>query len=52
MFKFGSTAKFVMVGHSNDTAVEKLITAAFLCGGNINLDLGCLQLIVPDDLEA
>ncbi|MFO6419085.1 hypothetical protein ACLBKS_02655 [Hylemonella sp. W303a] len=41
-----------MVGHSNAAAAEKLIKAAFLCGGNFDLDLDRLQLIVPDYLEA
>ena len=30
LFKFGSTAKYVTVGHSNAGADEKLIKAAFL----------------------
>ena len=64
MFKFGSTAKYVIVDHSNGAATEKLIKVAFLYGGNrnlnlnlnlnlnIGLDLCRLQLIVPVDLEA
>lgn len=50
--RIGAKAKYLVVGHSNAAAAEKLIKAALIDGGNTNLDLGRLQLIVLDDLEA
>ncbi len=49
--RIGAKAKYLVVGHSNAAAAEKLIKAALIDGGNSNLDLGRLQLIVLDDLE-
>lgn len=49
--RIGAKAKYLVVGHSNAAAAEKLIKAALIDGGNSNLDLGRLQLVVLDDLE-
>lgn len=49
--RIGAKAKYLAVGHSNAAAAEKLIKAALIDGGNTNLDLGRLQLIVLDELE-
>jgi phage major head subunit gpT-like protein len=49
--RIGLKPKFLVVGHSNAAAAEKLIKAALVDGGNTNLDMGRLQLIVLDDLE-
>lgn len=49
--RIGSKAKYLAVGHSNAAAAEKLIKAALVDGGNSNLDLGRLTLVVLDDLE-
>lgn len=49
--RLGVKAKYLVVGTSNAAAAEALIKAALVDGGNSNLDLGRLQLIVLDDLE-
>lgn len=49
--RIGAKAKYLVVSHGNAAAAEKLIKAALIDGGNSNLDLGRLQLIVLDDLE-
>lgn len=50
--RIGVKPKYLVVGHSNAAAAEKLIKAALIEGGNTNMDLGRLQLIILDDLEA
>lgn len=49
--RLGTKAKYLVVGTSNAAAAEALIKAALIDGGNTNLDLGRLQLVVLDDLE-
>lgn len=49
--RMGAKAKYLVVGTSNAAAAEALIKAALIDGGNTNLDLGRLQLVVLDDLE-
>lgn len=49
--RIGAKAKYLAVGPSNAAAAEKLIKAALVDGGNTNIDMGRLQLIVLDDLE-
>lgn len=50
--RIGSKAKYLVVGFSNAAAAEKLLKALLINGGDTNLDLGRLQLVVLDDLEA
>lgn len=49
--RVGAKAKYLVVSRSNAAAAEKLIKAALIDGGNTNLDLGRLQMIVLDGLE-
>lgn len=49
--RVGAKAKYLVVNRSNAAAAEKLIKAALIDGGNTNLDLGRLQLIVLDGLD-
>lgn len=49
--RIGARAQYLVVGHSNAAAAERLIKAALVDGGNTNVDLGRLQLIVLDGLE-
>ena len=52
MVKRGSTAKYLAVGYSNAAAAETLIKATLIDGGNTIINLGCLQITIPDDQEA
>ena len=49
--RIGKKSNILVVGHSNSGAAEKLIKAALIDGGNTNLDLGRVQLVVLDELE-
>ena len=49
--RLGKKAKYLVVSRANAGAAEKLIKAALVDGGNTNLDLGRLQMIVLDDLN-
>lgn len=49
--RIGAKGKYLVVPQSLASAGEKLIKAALVDGGNTNIDMGRLQLIVLDDLE-
>lgn len=49
--RIGAKGKYLVVPPSLASAGEKLIKAALVDGGNTNIDMGRLQLVVLDDLE-
>jgi len=50
--RIGAKAKYLVVPRALSAAAEKLIKAALVDGGNTNIDMGRLTLVVLDDLTA
>lgn len=50
--RLGQKYTHILVGQDNAAAVEKLLKAALVDGGNTNIDYGRLQFMVLDELTA
>lgn len=49
--RIGKKSNILVVGQSNSAAAEKLIKSALIDGGNTNIDLGRVTLVVLDELD-